>query len=109
MCHDFNLYLVDAERVMTMPRMDSHCRQWAARSGNKGVPIALIMSGSATQGQASTTLDTETTPGTRQRQKDECHQHSFMLGRAPTNKPSHRRKEVGIYVPADVDDKDNAI
>jgi hypothetical protein len=33
----------------------------------------------------------------------------FMLGRAGTNKPDQGSKEVGIYVPADVDDKDNAI
>ena len=33
----------------------------------------------------------------------------FMLGRARTNKPGQGSKEVGIYVPADVDDKDNAI
>jgi hypothetical protein len=33
----------------------------------------------------------------------------FMLGRAGTNKPDQGSKEVGIYVPADVDDKDNTI
>ena len=32
-----------------------------------------------------------------------------MLGRAGTNKPDQGSKEVGIYVPAEVDDKDNAI
>jgi hypothetical protein len=33
----------------------------------------------------------------------------FMLGKAGTNKPNQGSKEVGIYVPADVDDKDNAV
>jgi hypothetical protein len=33
----------------------------------------------------------------------------FRLGRAQTNKSSQGSKKVGIYVPADVDDKDNAI
>ncbi len=32
-----------------------------------------------------------------------------MFSRAGTNKPNQGSKEVGIYVPADVDDKDNAI
>jgi hypothetical protein len=32
-----------------------------------------------------------------------------MLGRAGTNKPDQGSREVGIYVPADVDDEDNAI
>ncbi len=30
--------------------LDSHCGQWASRSNNEGVTIALIKSGSATQG-----------------------------------------------------------
>jgi hypothetical protein len=33
----------------------------------------------------------------------------FMLGGARTNKPGQGSKEVGIYVPAEVDDKDNTI
>jgi hypothetical protein len=33
----------------------------------------------------------------------------FMLGRAQTKKPRQGSKEVGLYVPAEVDDKDNAI
>jgi hypothetical protein len=33
----------------------------------------------------------------------------FMLGRARTNKPNQGSKEVGIYVPVDVDDEDFAI
>ncbi len=32
-----------------------------------------------------------------------------MLGRAGTNTPNQGSKEVGIYVPADVDDEDNVI
>jgi hypothetical protein len=32
-----------------------------------------------------------------------------FLGRARTNMPNQGSKEVGIYVPADVDDEDNAI
>jgi hypothetical protein len=44
---------------------DSHCGQWASRSNNEGASIALITSGSATQGQALTTLNMETTTGPR--------------------------------------------
>jgi hypothetical protein len=44
---------------------DSHCGQWVARSNNECASVALITSGSATQGPASTTLDMEMTPGTR--------------------------------------------
>jgi hypothetical protein len=45
---------------------DSHCGQWASRSNNEGASIALITSGSATQGRALTTLNMETTTGLRQ-------------------------------------------
>jgi hypothetical protein len=83
MCCDFNLYLADAERATMMPCTDSHCGQWAARSDNEGMSVALIMSGSAAQGQASTALDMETMPGTRQRQKDKCHQHRLHVGQGP--------------------------
>jgi hypothetical protein len=44
---------------------DSHCGQWASRSGNEGTSIALNTSGRATQGQALTTLNMETTTGPR--------------------------------------------
>ncbi len=44
---------------------DSHCGQWASRSNNEGASVALITYGSATQGRALTTLDMETTTGTR--------------------------------------------
>jgi hypothetical protein len=44
---------------------DSHCRQWPARSDNEGASVALNTSGSATQGQALTTLNMETTTGPR--------------------------------------------
>jgi hypothetical protein len=94
---------------MTMARMDSHCGQLAARNDNKGVSVALITSGSATQGWASTTLDTET----RQVQDNGGRQNAtgivFILDRARSNTPGQGSKEVGIYAPADVDDKDNAI
>jgi hypothetical protein len=44
---------------------NSHYGQWAARSDNEDASVALITSGSATQGWALTTLDMETMPGTR--------------------------------------------
>jgi hypothetical protein len=93
---------------MTMPRTDSLCGQWSARNDNEGASIALITSGSA-QGWASTTLDTKT----RQVQDDGGRQNAtgivFMLDRARSNTPGQGSKEVGIYVPADVDNEDNAI
>jgi hypothetical protein len=92
-----------------MPCMDSHCRQRMARNDNEGASVALIASGSATQGRVSTTLDTET----RQVQDDGGRQNAngivFMLDRARSNTPGQGSKEVGIYVLADIDDKDNAI
>jgi hypothetical protein len=94
---------------MTMSSTDSHCRQWVARNDNEGAFVAMITSGSTTQGRASTTLDTET----RQVQDDDGRQNAtsiaFMLDRTQSNMPGQGSKEVGIYVPAGVDDKDNAI
>ncbi len=73
--------------------MDSHCEQWAARSDNEGVSVALIMSGSATQGRASMTLDTEMIPGTRQWRKGECHQHSLHVGQGLDQQARPRQQE----------------
>jgi hypothetical protein len=92
-----------------MPCTDSHCRQWVARNDNEGASVALITSSSATQGQVSKRLDMET----HQVQDDSGRQNAtgivFMLDRARSNTPGQGSKEVGIYVPADVDDKSNAI
>ncbi len=93
----------------TMPRTDSHCGQWVARNDNEGASVALIMSGSATQGQASTTLDMETHQVQDNGRRQNATGIVFMFDRAQSNITSQGSKEVGIYVLADVDDKDNAI
>jgi hypothetical protein len=68
--------------------------------------VALITTGSATQGWALMTLDMATTPGTRE-DSGRTNATGIVLGRTRTNKLGQRRKEVGIYVPADVNNKDN--
>ena len=71
-------YLADGRRR----RRQCHAQK-AIADNNDGASVTLITSGSATQGQASTTLDMEMTPGTKQWRKDKCHQHSLHVGQGP--------------------------
>ncbi len=64
----------------------------AARGNNEGASVALITSGNATQGRASTTLDTATMPRTRQWWEDKCHRDSLHVGQGPDQQAQPRQQ-----------------